>query len=77
MTLEQMFTDQDDLTFENRRDEVISIVSAATDLAGAERNLRPFVDQLCAAVDERQFDDAYAQLVDRLSGSLRMAANAA
>ncbi len=77
MTLEQMFTDQDDLTFENRRDEVISIVSAATDLAGAERNLRPFVDQLCAAVDERQFDDAYAQLVDRLSGSLRMVASAA
>jgi hypothetical protein len=76
MMLSQMFVDQEAETFEQRRDEVVSIISAATDLAGAERGLRPFVEHLCAAADEHEFDDAFVQLVDRLSGSFLVASGA-
>jgi hypothetical protein len=77
MWIDAMFTDQEPLTFEERRDEVIAIVNAATDLAGAERGLRPFMDHLVAAADEHEFDDAYAALAERLSGSFLAVAGAA
>ena len=67
MTFDEMFTDQEAGTFIERRDEVVSLVRAATDLLAAERGLQPFVDRLSVASDEREFNDAFEQVADRLA----------
>lgn len=73
MTLDEMFTDQDVRSFEERRDEVVAIVSAATDFAGADRGLRSFFETMCRASDERQFEGAFEALVSSI-GSISLAA---
>jgi hypothetical protein len=75
MTLAEMFADQDELTFQQRRDEVVALVSSATDLVGADHGLRAFFDAMCRASDEREFDDAFDTLVTSIeSTSLRASA---
>jgi hypothetical protein len=68
-TLTEMFADQDALTFEQRRDEVLAIVSSATDLAGVDRGLTAIVDRLGVASDEREFDVAFGDLVTAIQGA--------
>jgi hypothetical protein len=67
MTLSEMFVDQEEQTFEMQRDQVISIILAATDLGSTEERLQSYVQRLSAATDEKEFDDAYADFVDCLS----------
>lgn len=67
MTFSEMFGEQDARTFQERRDEVVAIVSSATNLDGADKDLRPFVEQMCVAVDEREFDSAFDLLVSSIS----------
>jgi len=63
MMLADMYVDQDTQTFEQRRDEVVAIVSSATDLAGVDRGLSDIVARLGIAADESEFDQAFGQLV--------------
>ena len=63
MMLADMYVDQDTQTFEQRRDEVVAIVSSATDLAGVDRGLSDIVARLGIAADESEFDRAFGQLV--------------
>lgn len=69
MTLSDMFTDGDTRTFEERRDEVISIVEQATDLRGREQYLRRAVHRCRRASSEREFDRAYETLVSEISNA--------
>jgi hypothetical protein len=66
MKLAEMFADQEAQTFEDRRAEVISVVSAAADFAGADYGLRAIFQRMCASETEPEFDEAY----DRLAASL-------
>ncbi len=59
MTFSQMFGDQDVRSFQERRDEVVAIVSSATNLDGADKDLRPFVEQMCVAASEAEFDSPF------------------
>ena len=52
MKLAQMFSDQDTRTFEERRAEVVAIVSSAADFAGADHGLRATFQHMCDANDE-------------------------
>ena len=63
MMLADMYVDQDTQTFEQRRDEVVAIVSSATDLAGVDRGLSDIVARLGIGADESEFDQAFGQLV--------------
>ncbi len=69
MTLTKMFADQEAQTFEERRAEVVAIVSSAADFAGADYGLRAIFQTMCAADDEREFDRAYDTLVASLNES--------
>jgi hypothetical protein len=69
MTYTEMFAGQEDRTFEQRRDEVVALLSSATDLRGADRGLRSLVDRLGVAHDEREFDVAYDELVSSIGQS--------
>jgi hypothetical protein len=69
MRLNEMFVDQDAATFEQRRDEVIAIVSSATDLAGAESGLSAIVSRMGIAHDENEFDVAFGDLVTAINSS--------
>jgi hypothetical protein len=66
-TLAEMFTDQGAMTFEERVAEVIAIVSSAADFAGVDHGLRAMFQQMCAARDEREFDEVFDHLVVSLS----------
>lgn len=72
-----MFIDQDAATFEQRRDEVVAIVSSATDLAGADRGLTAIVTRMSIAHDESEFDVAFGDLVTAISGSALVPVDAA
>jgi hypothetical protein len=63
VTLSEMFVGQDAQTFEERRDEVVSIVRSAMDLAGVDRGLAALMQRLTVATDENQFDDVFAEIV--------------
>jgi len=63
MTLAEMFAEQDARTFEERRAEVVAIVSSAADFAGADYGLRAMYQHMCDAHDEREFDETFDQLV--------------
>jgi hypothetical protein len=67
MMLTKMFADQEALTFEERRAEVVAIVSAAADFAGADYGLRSLFRAMCDADNENDFDKAYDQLAISLS----------
>jgi len=67
MRLAEMFDGQDTMTFEERVAEVVAIVSSAADFAGADHGLRAMFQQVCAARDEREFDEAFDKLVVSLS----------
>ena len=67
MTLAEMFAEQDARTFEEQRAEVVAIVSSAADFAGADYGLRAMFQHMCAADDEREFDEAFDKLVASLS----------
>jgi hypothetical protein len=58
-----MFADQDDQPFEERRDEVVAIVNAAVDLAGIDRGLAAILHRLTVATDENEFDEAFDKIV--------------
>ena len=69
MTLSDMFIDQDAETFEQRRDEVVDIVSSALDLAGADRGLAAIMQRLTVATDENEFDEAFDAIVSGVRGT--------
>ena len=69
MTLSDMFVDQDAETFEQRRDEVVDIVSSALDLAGADRGLAAIMQRLTVATDESDFDEAFDAIVSGVRGT--------
>ncbi len=58
-----MFADQDDQPFEQRRDEVVAIVNSALDLAGIDRGLVAILHRLTIAADENEFDEALDKIV--------------
>ena len=58
-----MFADQDDQPFEQRRDEVVAIVNSALDLAGIDRGLVAILHRLTTATDENEFDEAFDKIV--------------
>jgi hypothetical protein len=66
-TLTEMFADQNAGTFEEQVAEVVAIVSKAADFAGADHGLRAMFQAMCAAHDEREFNEAYERLVISLS----------
>jgi hypothetical protein len=63
MTLSEMFVDQEAQTFEQRRDEVVEIMSSALDLAGVDRGLATIMRRLAIASDETEFDVAFDEIV--------------
>ena len=67
MKLAEMFSDQDTRTFEERRAEVVAIVSSAADFSGAEYGLRAMFEHMCDANDEKEFDAAFDALTASLS----------
>ena len=67
MALSDMFTEEDTRSFEERRDEVIALVIEATDLSGREQYLRRAVRRCSKAHSEREFDQAYEELVLEIS----------
>jgi hypothetical protein len=69
MTLNEMFTDGEVRSFEERRDEVISLVIEATDLSGREQYLRRAVHRCRKASTEPEFDQAYETLVSAISSA--------
>ncbi len=71
MTLTEMFAGQDAQTFEERVAEVVAIVSSAADFAGADHGLRALFQSMCAAHDEREFNEAYDSLVISLGENSR------
>jgi hypothetical protein len=76
MTLNEMFVDQDVETFEQRRDEVVAIISSATDLTGPERGLRSLVEFLGSAANESEFDAAFDMIVNSLRSNSSHAVSA-
>ncbi len=66
VTLGAMFSDGDTRTFQQRRDEVVSILLQATDL-GDDQYLRRAVHRCRRAHSERQFDRAYASLASAIA----------
>lgn len=58
-----MFADQDDQAFEQRRDEVVAIVISAVDLRGVDRGLAAILHRLTTASDETEFDEAFDKIV--------------
>ena len=56
-------------SFEERRDEVISLVIEATDLSGREQYLRRAVHRCRRAPNELEFDQAYETLVSTISSA--------
>ncbi len=67
VTLGEMFSGGDTRTFQQRRDEVVSILLQATDLSGDDQYLRRAVHRCRRAHSERQFDRAYASLANAIA----------
>lgn len=67
MTLADMFSEEDVRTFEQRRDEVVSLLVQATDLSGRDHYLRRDVNRCRRAHSEREFDTAYESLVSAIA----------
>jgi hypothetical protein len=69
MTLDEMFADQSALTFEERRAEVVAVIRSATDFAGADQGLRSIFERMCATEDEKEFEQAFENIVSSMSDS--------
>ncbi len=67
LSLSEMFAEGDGRTFEEQRDEVLSLVVQATDLAGKEQYLRRDVHRCREAHDAHEFDSAYESLVEKIT----------
>jgi hypothetical protein len=67
-TLSEMYVGQDVQTFEERRNEVVAIVSSAVDLAGVDRGLTDILQRLTRAADESEFDLAFDEIVSSIRG---------
>jgi len=67
MRLSEMYGEQDQRTFEERRAEVVAIVRSAADFEGADSGLRSIFLTMSAADDEATFDEAFDTLVNSLS----------
>lgn len=67
MKLSEMFADHEELTFEERRAEVVGIVRSATDFTGADRGLRRIFLAMSSASDEMTFDAAFDELMECLN----------
>ena len=67
MTLREMFSDEDARSFEQRRDEVVSLLVQATDLSGRDQYLRRAVHRCRRAHSEREFDQAYKTVVSAIA----------
>jgi hypothetical protein len=67
MTLDEMFTDQAALTFEQRRTEVVAIIRSATDFAGADYGLRSIFERLCTTDNEKEFEETFKNFVTSMS----------
>jgi hypothetical protein len=67
MKLAEMFADNDKLTFEERRAEVVAIVRSAADFAGVDQGLRSIFLAMSSACDEAEFDEAFDELTASLS----------
>jgi hypothetical protein len=63
-----MYDVQDARSFEERRAEVIEIVSSAADFAGADRGLQSIFRIMCAS-DESEFDAALDVMTASLAES--------
>jgi hypothetical protein len=77
MTYSNMFADQEAQTFEQRRDEVVAIVSSAVDLAGIDRGLVALLDRLTTANDENEFDEAFDEVLNGIRGTTAQLADLA
>ena len=71
MLLTKMFAEQDVQSFEERRAEVVAIVSSAADFAGADHEQRSLFLAMCEADNEKDFDEAYDKLASSLSQNTR------
>jgi len=69
MRLADMYDGQDTRSFEERRAEVIDIVSSAADFAGADHGLQAIFQIMCAASDEPAFDAALNAMTTSLAES--------
>jgi hypothetical protein len=67
MKLSEMYGEEDPRTFEERRAEVLSIIRAAADFAGADYGLRGIFLAMSQADDEAAFDEAFDTLAASLS----------
>ena len=67
MRLSEMYGDEDQRTFEERRAEVVAIVRAAADFAGADYGLRGIFLAMSEAHDETAFDEAFDTMAASLS----------
>jgi hypothetical protein len=67
MKLSEMFAEQDAQSFEERRAEVIEIVRSATDFAGADVGLQSIFRAMCAADDEKSFNETFEELMVSIS----------
>ena len=67
MKLSEMYGEEDPRTFEERRAEVVAIVRAAADFAGADYGLRDIFLTMSRADDETAFDEAFDTLAASLS----------
>jgi hypothetical protein len=67
MKLSEMYGDEDPLTFEERRAEVVALVRSAADFAGADYGLRDIFVAMSSADDEKHFNEAFERLVASLS----------
>jgi hypothetical protein len=68
-TLSEMYVGQDVQTFEERRNEVVAIVSSAVDLAGVDRELTDILQRLTQAADESEFDLAFDEIASSIRGT--------
>lgn len=66
MTLSEMFAEDETRTFEQQRDEVLSLVAQAADLEGPDQYLRRAVHRCRRARNAEEFDEAYESLVEAI-----------
>ncbi len=69
MKLSEMFDGEDGLTFEQQRDQVLSLVEQAADLHGPDVYLRRAVHRCRKADNEVEFDKAYESLTVAISSA--------
>ena len=65
--LSEMFSEGDTRSFEQRRDEVVSLLEEATDLSGQDQYLRRAVHRCRRAHSEREFNRAYETVVSAIA----------